>query len=126
VLLANGVAAPIALALSGAAIGNRVIAAAVADAAVRFKEGEGLSTPLARSGRFPALSIQLIRIGEETGRLEEMLSEVAEIYDQEVQRTLERLLAILVPALTVAMGALIALIIAAVMMAMISINELAV
>jgi general secretion pathway protein F len=107
-------------------VGNRLIAAAIDEVSTRFKEGEGLSVPLARTGRFPELAIQLIRIGEETGRLEEMLAEVADIYDQDVQRTLERLLAILVPALTIVMGLIIAFIIASVMTAMISINELAV
>jgi general secretion pathway protein F len=126
VLLANGVPAPRALALSGAVVGNRVIAAAVDTVSARFKEGEGLSAPLAGTGRFPSLSVQLIRIGEETGRLEEMLQELAEIYEEEVQRALERLLALLVPAITIAMGAVIALIIVAVMTAMISINDLTV
>jgi general secretion pathway protein F len=126
VLLANGVPAPRALALCGGIVGNRVIAGAVETVATRFSEGEGLSAPLARTKRFPSLSVQLIRIGEETGRLEEMLQELAEIYEEEVQRALERLLALLVPAITIAMGAAIALIIVAVMTAMISINDLAV
>jgi general secretion pathway protein F len=126
VLLANGVAAPQALALCGGVVGNRIIAAVIETAATRFREGEGLSAPLARTGRFPSLSVQLIRIGEETGRLEEMLQEVAEIYDEQVQRALERMLAVLVPAITIVMGAAIALIIVAVMTAMISINDLAV
>lgn len=125
VMLSNGVAAPAAMALSGSTIGNRVLAAAVEEAATRFKEGEGLSAPLLRTGRFPGLAIQLIRIGEETGRLDEMLGEIAGIYDQEVQRALERLLALLVPLLTMIMGLAIAFIVAAVMMALMSVNELA-
>jgi general secretion pathway protein F len=126
VLLANGVPAPQALALSGGVVGNRIIAGAVETVSARFKEGEGLSTPLFRTGHFPDLSIQLIRIGEETGRLDEMLQEVAEIYEQEVQRLLERLLTLLVPTITIAMGMIIALIIVAIMTAVISINDLAV
>ena len=125
VLLANGVSAPRALSLGGGTIGNRVIAGAVAAAATRFKQGEGLSAPLARSGRFPTLAIQLIRIGEETGRLEEMLSEIADIYDQDVERIIERALALFVPAPTIAMGAVIALIVASVMTALLAINDLA-
>ena len=125
VMLANGVAAPSAMAMSGATIGNRVLGAAVEETAARFKEGEGLSAPLARTGRFPVLAIQLIRTGEETGRLEEMLGEVATIFDQDVQRALERLLALLVPVLTMLMGLLIAFIVAAVMLALISVNALA-
>ena len=125
VMLANGVAAPAAMAMSGATIGNRVLSAAVEETAARFKEGEGLSAPLSRTGRFPGLAIQLVRTGEETGRLEEMLGEVAAIFDQEVQRALDRLLALLVPVLTMAMGLMIAFIVAAVMLALISVNALA-
>jgi general secretion pathway protein F len=124
-LRTNGVPAPEALRLCGRTVGNRLIAEAIDQVATRFKEGESLSAALAATGRFPELSTQLIRIGEETGRLEEILNEVAEIYDQDVQRALERLLALLVPALTIGMGMIIAFIIAAVMTAMISINDLA-
>jgi general secretion pathway protein F len=126
VMLASGVAAPAAMSMSGATIGNRVLADAVELTAARFKEGEGLSAPLARTGRFPNLAIQLIRTGEETGRLEEMLGEVATIFDQEVQRALERLLALLVPALTMVMGLVVAFIVAAVMLALLTVNSLAV
>ncbi len=125
VLLGNGVPAARALTLSGATVGNRALASAIEAASVRFKEGEGLARPLARTGQFPGLAIQLIQIGEETGRLEELLPQLADIYDEEVQRTLERLLALLVPAIIIAMGVMIATIIAAVMTAMISINDLA-
>lgn len=126
VLLANGVAAPRALALSGAAITNRIIAAAVETVASRFMEGEGLSGPLARSGEFPALAIQLIRTGEETGRLDELLNEVAETFEEDVERSVDRLISLLVPGITIAMGIVIAMIIATVMTAMISINDLAI
>jgi general secretion pathway protein F len=125
ILLANGVPAPRAMALSGAVIGNRVLAEAVATVAARFKEGEGLSEPLSRTGRFPHLFIQLIKIGEETGRLDGLLGEIAEIYDDEVEQAVQRLIALLVPAITIAMGVVVALIIVAVMTAMISINDLA-
>jgi general secretion pathway protein F len=126
VLLANGVPAARALMLSGATIGNRVIAEAVATVAARFKEGEGLSASLARGGQFPHLALRLIEIGEETGRLDELLSETAAIYDDEVEQAVERLIALMVPAITIAMGIVIALIIVAVMTAMISINDLAI
>ena len=125
IMLTNGVAAPTALSLSGATVRNRAIAAAIGVVTDRFKDGEGLSAPLARSGRFPALSTQLIRIGEETGRLGEMLEEVAEIYEQDVQRTLERLLSLLVPGLTVVMGLIVAAIVSSILLAMISLNDLA-
>jgi len=126
VLLANGVPAARAMALAGATVGNRVYVEAIETLAERFKEGEGLARSLEQTDCFPNLAIQLIQIGEETGRLDEMLQELASIYEQEVERTLERLLAMLVPGITVIMGVIVALIMAAVMTAMVSINELAI
>jgi general secretion pathway protein F len=124
VLLANGVPASRALALSGGTVANRVFTEAIETLAARFKEGEGLAASLEATGCFPNLAIQLIQIGEETGRLDEMLQEIADIYDQDVERALERLLALLVPGITILMGVIIALIMGAVMTAMVSINDL--
>jgi general secretion pathway protein F len=125
VLLMNGVPAARALALAGATVGNRVFTEAIETLAARFKEGEGLAKSLEQTGCFPNLAIQLVQIGDETGRLQDMLQEIADIYDQEVERALERLLALLVPGITIVMGLVVALIVAAVMTAMVSINELA-
>ena len=75
--------------------------------------------------RFPALAVHLIRVGEETGRLDEMLARVAEIYDTEVERTVQHLLALLVPVITIGLGALIAAIIGSVVVAIFSVNQLA-
>jgi len=125
VLLANGVPAARALALAGATVGNRVFVEAIETLAARFKEGEGLAQSLENTGCFPNLAVQLIQIGEETGRLEEMLAQVADIYDHEVERAVERAMALLVPGITIAMGAIVALIMAAVMAAMVSISDLA-
>ena len=126
VMLANGVAAPSALGLAASTMGNTILIQVAEEAAIRFREGEALSTPLARSKYFLPLSIQLIRIGEETGRLDEMLIEIAVQFDQEVQRTLERMLSALVPGLTLLMGCLIALIVGAVMSALMTVNALAI
>jgi len=125
VLRANGVPAPAALALCGRIVGNRAIADAIEVVATRFKEGEDLSVALARTKRFPVLATQLVRLGEETGKLEEMLEQVADIYDQDVQRGLERLVAVLVPGMTIVMGAIIGFVVFSVMSALISINNLA-
>lgn len=126
VLLANGVPAARALALAGETVGNRVFVAAIEAVSTRFKEGEGLGHALAATGRFPSLAIQLIQIGEETGRLEEMLRETADILDSEIERALERMLALLVPGITIVMGVFVAFIVAAVMSALLTVNALAV
>jgi general secretion pathway protein F len=125
VLLSNGVPAARALALAGATVGNRVFIEAIETLAARFKEGEALAQSLADTGCFPNLAVQLIQIGEETGRLEEMLAQIADIYDHEVERAVERAMALLVPGITIAMGAIVAVIMAAVMTAMVSISDLA-
>jgi general secretion pathway protein F len=125
VLLMNGVPAARALALAGATVSNRVFTDAIEILAARFKEGEGLAKSLEQTGCFPNLAVQLVQIGDETGRLQDMLQEVADLYDQEVERGLERLLSLLVPGITIVMGVVVALIVAAVMSAMVGINQLA-
>jgi general secretion pathway protein F len=124
-LIANGITAAAALPLAADAVGNRELAAALHAAAARLREGEGLSGPLERTGRFPELLTQLIRVGEETGRLPELLSEAAEVLETDAQRLADRMLAILVPALTLGMGAVIGVIVAAMFLAMLTINDLA-
>lgn len=126
VLLANGMPATRGLALAGGTVGNLVFTGAIDTLAARFKEGERLAQALAEAGCFPPLAIQLIQIGEETGRLADMLQEIADLQDAETERVLERMLAFLVPGITVAMGALVAFIVAAVMTALVTVNALAV
>ena len=72
-LLANGVPVPTALNLSKDVLSNTVLAAAVRDAAVSLREGERLAQRLARSKVFPPVTLDLIQIGEESGKLDEML-----------------------------------------------------
>ena len=123
-LQGNGVPAARALGLAGATVSNRTLVEAIEALSQRFKSGEGLAVSLERTGHFPELAIRLIQIGEETARLEEMLQELAGIYESDVERILERLLALLVPGITLAMGGLVALIMGAVMTALVSVNQL--
>jgi general secretion pathway protein F len=74
----------------------------------------------------PILAVQLIRVGEETARLEEMLLKVAEIFDEEVRRSVERLMALLVPGITIALGVVVAIVIGSILTAVLSVYELAV
>jgi general secretion pathway protein F len=122
-LAGANVALPTALALSQAVLVNTVMAEAVAVVAKQLKEGGGLAEPLAASGVFPDLAIQFIRIGEATGRLDEMLLRQADLFDGEVRRQIDRGLALLVPAVTIVMGMLVAGIITSVMTAILSVND---
>lgn len=124
-LLKNGVPALAALAISREVVGNAAVAEALAGVAERVKEGKGIADPLAQTGIAPPLAIQLIRVGEETARLEEMLLKVAEIYEQEGRRSVERMLALLVPGITIALGVVVAVVIGSILTAVLSVYELA-
>lgn len=125
-LLEGGVPLPNALALSQRTIGNTAIATAIATIAEGVREGGGLSAPLAATGMLPHLAIGFIRTGEETSQLALMLSRLAVVLDRDVRTRLERLVAILTPAITIVLGTAVAAIIAAVMSAILGFNELAV
>ncbi|MDZ3837213.1 MAG: type II secretion system F family protein [Rhodospirillales bacterium] len=124
-LIANGVPLVAALSVAREALDHPAIAAAVGDVEKQVKEGKPFAAPLAETGMFPTLATHLVRIGEESGKLEEMLFRVADIYDGEVQRATQRLLTLLVPVLTVIMAVLIGGIIISILMPMLSISQLA-
>jgi general secretion pathway protein F len=124
-LLGNGVTLPAALAITGETLGNTAMASGVLMTAESVREGEGLADLLARARLFPSLALHLVRVGEETGKLDAMLLRQADIYDREVERVIERLLTALVPALTIGLGAAVGAIIVSILMAILKINELA-
>jgi general secretion pathway protein F len=123
-LLSNGVPMLNALAIVKDTLANAVMAGAIEDIGAHLKEGKGLAGPLAEVRRFPPLAAQLVRVGEETGQLEEMLHKVADIFDHEVRRAVDRMLALLVPGLTLALGGLIAFIIVSILSALFSVYDL--
>jgi general secretion pathway protein F len=125
-LLEGGVPLPGALALSQRTVSNTAIAAAIATIAEGVREGGGLSAPLAATGMLPHLAIGFIRTGEETSQLALMLSRLAVVLDRDVRTRLQRLVAILTPAITIVLGTAVAVIIASVMSAILGFNELAV
>ncbi len=124
-LLGNGVPLLTALSIVRETLGNRALAAGMAAAVAGLKEGRGMSEPLLTANLFPRLGLQMIKVGEETGRLEEMLLQVAGIYDREVRTAVQRMLALLEPILIVTLGLVIAVIILSILIAIVSVNELA-
>ena len=124
-LLQNGVGLLNALGIVRDTVRNTVIASSIDTVAGRLKEGRGLADPLMATGVFPKLVVHLVRVGEETGKLEDMLAKVADIYDDEVSRATARMLALLVPVVTIAMGLMIAAIIMSILTAIFSVNTLA-
>ena len=124
-LLSNGVPVPTALNLSKDVLNNTVLAAAVRDAAVSLREGERLAQRLARAKVFPAITLDLIQIGEESGKLDEMLLRQADLDELRIKHRVDRALALLVPALTVLLGFVVAGLIASMLAAILSVNDLA-
>jgi general secretion pathway protein F len=125
-LLQNGVALLTAVEVAAGTLGNVLVADAARRAAGPLSRGEGLARPLAASGCFPEMAVQLIEVGEESGRLPEMLEQVAEVYDRETAAAIERMLALLTPAVTIGLGVLIAFIIGSILAAILGSYSLAV
>ena len=123
-LLANGVTALAAFSIAAGAIGNRAVARAIEGTSGRLKRGEGLARPLRELPLFPRLAAQLVQVGEESGQLESMLLKVADIYDEEVRRTLQRLVGLLVPLVTIGLGMLVAGIIGTMLTAILATYDL--
>lgn len=123
-LIRSGVPILQALALVKDIIGNRVIAASMDDIREKVQKGDRLSKPLSSSGYFPSLAIQMITVGEETGRLDEMLLKVAENYEKIVRSMVKRFIGLLEPAMILFMGLLVGFIVISMLMAIFSINEI--
>lgn len=123
-LLAGGVPLTAALAVAREVVSNRVLAESLEAALEAVKGGAGLADALAATGLFPALGVQLLRVGEESARLEEMLERAATLYDGEVAAATRRLVALLEPALVAGLGALIGAVILSVLAAIVAVNDL--
>lgn len=105
-------------------IGNQVIARSMTNVYNRVKEGERLSKPLGDMGVFPSLAIQIITVGEETGKLDEMLLRVAENYEKMVRNMVRKFISLLEPTMILAMGLIVGFIVISMLMAIFSINEM--
>jgi len=103
---------------------NRVIARAMEKVYERVKEGERLSRPLRDMGIFPSLAIQMIMVGEETGKLDGMLLRVADNYEKIVRNLVKRFIAFLEPAMILIMGLVVGFIVISMLMAVFSMNEM--
>lgn len=124
-LLVNGVPLITALGIAGDTLGNRAGTAAVAAAAQAAKGGAGLSAPLGQAGIMPPRTIHLLRLGEETAQLGPMALRAAEIHEEATRLAVGRAVSLLVPVITVVMGGVIAGIVSSLMLAMLSLNDLA-
>jgi general secretion pathway protein F len=123
-LLRSGVPMLNALALAGELTTNQVVARAVGRLAESVKRGSTVAAALGEQALFPALAVHMVRVGEETGRLEELLLKTAETFENDVRVALRRFLGLLEPAIILTMGLLVAFIVVAMLLAIFSINEI--
>jgi len=124
-LLTNGVPILTALGIVKGTLSNLVLVNALSAAEENLKQGKDMSSALIESGQFPKMATQMIKMGEETGKMEEMLERTANTYDKQLKTTVERVLALLEPVLIVVMGIMIAGIIISILSAILSVNDLA-
>ncbi len=123
-LLRGGVPLLDALGTVQGVVGNRVMQQALSKVQTRVKEGKGMIGPLTESGVFPPLALHMIAVGEETGKLEVMLANVADHFDLEVKRSTKRLTSMLEPALILGMGLIVGVVVVSILMAIFSIHDL--
>ncbi len=114
-LLRNGVPLIGALGIGRNVLGNLALADDVDTAATEVKNGVALSTALGRGKRFPRLAMQMIQVGEESGALDAMLLKTADTFEQQTGQSLDRLLAALVPAITMLLALVVMVVILAVL-----------
>ena len=124
-LLTNGVPMLGALDIAQRTIGNRAFVHGLSGVTDAVKSGRRLSDEFTDTAVFPRLGSHLVRVGEESGRLENMLLKAADIYDEETRRSVRRTVAILTPVVTIVLGLLIAAIILSILLAILTINEVA-
>jgi general secretion pathway protein F len=123
-LLANGVTLLAGLAIVKDTMGNVVLANALDAVTAKLREGKGFGRPLAETELFPRLATQMIMVGEESGRLEEMLARVADVYDREVATAIKRFLAVLEPVLILGLAVMVGGIVFSILLGVMGMSEL--
>ena len=124
-LLSSGVPLMQGLEVVEAVIENKVIGQAVKEVRVGVREGQGISAPLGRTGVFPTLALQMIGVGEETGRLDEMLTQVADYFERETQQQIKRMTSLVEPVLLLTMGLVIGFVVISMLVGIFSMNDMA-
>jgi general secretion pathway protein F len=102
---------------------NQIVAEAISKIADGAKRGEGVSRPMREAGVFPDLAIHLVEVGEETGRVDSMLLQIADTYDKDVRTSVKALTSVFEPTVILVMGIIIGAVILSMLMAIFSIND---
>lgn len=123
-LLSGGVPMLGALDIVRNVVDNHVIATAIDDARSNISEGESIAGPLRKSGQFPPIVIHMVNIGEKTGEIENMLTQVSNAYDFQVKNKIEGLTSLMGPVITIIMGLVISIIVFSIMIPMFQMTDI--
>jgi general secretion pathway protein F len=124
-LVANGVPLVQSLNIAARILANQRMARALEAVAQGVKRGEGIAGPLRKSGQFPALAAHLLSVGEETGRLDQMFGRMAEIYESDTRTAIRRFTTLFEPLVILVMGVMVGILVLSMLLAITSINEVA-
>jgi general secretion pathway protein F len=125
-LVANTVPLVQSIGIAAATLNNKTIAAAMAGVAQGVKRGEGIAIPIRKAGVFPPLAAHLLTVGEETGRLDTMFARMADIYETDTRASIKRFTAVFEPIIILVMGVMVGALILSMLLAITSINDVAV
>jgi general secretion pathway protein F len=125
-LVSNSVPLVQSLGIAAATLNNRTIANALDGVALGVKRGEGIAVPLRRAAVFPPLAAHLLTVGEETGHLDTMFTRMADIYENDTRAAIKRFTAIFEPVVILVMGIMVGSLILSMLLAVTSINDVAV
>ena len=125
-LVSNTVPLVQSIQIAGGTLANQRIARALDSVAQGVKRGEGIAVPLRRCGQFPSLASHLLSVGEETGKLDEMFTRMADIYENDTRDAIKRFTSLFEPLLILTMGIVVGALILSMLLAITSINEVAI
>ncbi len=125
-LVSNSVPLVQSIGIAGATLNNRRIAGSLEAVSLGVKRGEGIATPLRRAGQFPPLASHLLSVGEETGRLDQMFVRMADIYDADTRAAIRRFTSLFEPLVILVMGLVVGVLILSMLLAIVSMNDVAV
>ena len=123
-LVAAGVDIIKALEIAGSTAGNWVVERALAETRIKVQEGIPIAEPLTADPMFPPMVSQMIRIGEETGELEQMLCKIADFYEDEVDAAIQSLTSIIEPLMMIGVGFMVGIIIISMYLPMFKLMQL--
>jgi len=125
-LVSNSVPLVQSIGIAGATLNNRRIAGSLETVSSGVKRGEGIATPLKRAGQFPPLAAHLLSVGEETGQLDQMFNRMADIYDRDTRAAIRRFTSLFEPLVILVMGLVVGILILSMLLAIVSMNDVAV